>query len=150
MIRRWHFTSEAPAIGEARRCVADALADQPQRLVEVAMLLVSELATNAVCHARSAFDVGLRRGSDLVRVEVSDAGPGDPVVRSPGPTDASGRGLQIVDRLADEWGVVHHQGHDKTIWFILNLDGRGASGERTVHHPVGAFSRREAHGRARR
>ena len=134
MKHRWHFPNTPAAVGAARRCVEDALAGAPKRLVETASLLVSELATNAVCHAGTAFDVGIDLGSCSVRVEVHDTGPGDPVRRTPSLAEANGRGLQIVDLLADEWGVVHHGGASKATWFTLEATGTRSARQ---PHPAG-------------
>jgi anti-sigma regulatory factor (Ser/Thr protein kinase) len=66
-------------------------------------LVVSELAANAVLHARTPFEVSIALGS-RVRVEVRDASPQPPVMQ-PFAIDApSGRGLRLVDACADDWG----------------------------------------------
>jgi anti-sigma regulatory factor (Ser/Thr protein kinase) len=84
--------------------------------VETAALLVSELATNAVRHARTSFDVAVEKSEETVEVAVIDTGPGQPVPRKP---DASGgRGLSIVDALAQAWGV-EQQGAGKCVFFLL-------------------------------
>jgi anti-sigma regulatory factor (Ser/Thr protein kinase) len=86
-------------------------------------LLVSELATNAVRHARTSFEVAIWVGSKT-RVEVSDGSPVPPR-RSvgPGSGDEGGRGLILVDRLALAWGF-HLTGHGKTVWFEASLSHR--------------------------
>ena len=58
-----------------------------------------------------------------MRVEVTDAGDGQPSVKWPDPLQPKGRGLQIVSSLADEWGVQPSVdgGPGKTVWFTLEL-----------------------------
>lgn len=113
---------EAPA--EARRALRAGLGDRlPERLVEDAGLLVSELVTNSVVHGRadSRTRVELRFQVDdrRVRIEVRDAGPGFAATRRPpGRDDPGGYGLFLVTQLADAWGVAE-DGHPTTVWFEL-------------------------------
>ena len=85
--------------------------------------MVTELAANAVRHAASHFTVKVDRIDGEIRVEVSDIGPGRPAVRSPEPTEPSGRGLRIVQALARAWGVVPAPPGEvgKTVWFTITL-----------------------------
>lgn len=86
-------------------------------------LLVGELTANAVCHGRvPGRDFQLRLSRDpetrTVRIEVSDANPDRPPARpvEPGPYDASGRGLLLVDILAARWGTSPRHPVGKTVW----------------------------------
>ena len=86
-------------------------------------LLVGELTANAVRHGRvPGRDFALRLVLDperaRVRIEVSDANPEPPPVRSvaPGPDDESGRGLLLVDILAARWGTSPRSPVGKTVW----------------------------------
>jgi DNA-binding NarL/FixJ family response regulator len=88
-------------------------------LGEPAALLVSEVVTNAVIHAQSRSWVSLREYGPRVRVEVTDTGGGAPVMRPLTPTAIGGRGLHIVDGIADLWGAVSTP-RSKTVWFELN------------------------------
>jgi hypothetical protein len=72
---------------------------------EDAALVVSELATNAVRHAGSPFQVSLARRGDTVRVSVHDAGDGSPASRSASPAATDGRGLALVAAVSSSWGV---------------------------------------------
>ena len=83
-------------------------------------LIVSELASNAIRHARTRFRVALRHFGDVVRVEVTDRSDGQPVVCQPESTDPHGRGLFIVAALARRWGVEPEPG-GKTIWAEVTL-----------------------------
>lgn len=127
MIERRSFPNQASAVAAARSFVLGALPHLAQTTRERIELMVSELTTNAVKHADSPFNVTVVTDVDRVRVEVNDEGEKAPVPRHPAPTDASGRGLVIVQALADEWGVDVHDG-DKTVWFSLRVQpGRVAS-----------------------
>jgi anti-sigma regulatory factor (Ser/Thr protein kinase) len=77
-------------------------------------LMVSELVTNAVVHARSGVEMTLEELSDRTRVEVCDDSARLPETRDP--TEAGGRGLLVVEALADRWGVQRLDG-GKAIWF---------------------------------
>ncbi|HJS93851.1 MAG TPA: ATP-binding protein [Solirubrobacteraceae bacterium] len=112
----------APAsAGAARRFAAELLATsaEPDTL-ETVQLMVSELATNCIRHTDSGFDLTIVRDSGRIRVEATDRGGGKPRKRSPKPTDATGRGLQIVDMLSTDWGYHHSPGGGKTVWFTLD------------------------------
>jgi anti-sigma regulatory factor (Ser/Thr protein kinase) len=108
------------SVREARLFATDLLADLGASLIESIQLMVSELATNAVQHGRTAFEVTVLRSGDRVRVEVTDDALGNPTMRSPGPDEPTGRGLQIVNLLADEWGVERRVRDGKTVWLTLS------------------------------
>jgi two-component sensor histidine kinase len=82
--------------------------------------MVSELATNCIRHGRTSFDLVIERSPDEVRIEVTDHGSGEPMMRFPGPDEPTGRGLQIVDMLSGRWGVAHESANGKTVWFTLS------------------------------
>ena len=110
---------DATAAGRARRVVAAALPPEQDDLRDAVMLLVSELVTNAVVHAASAVELEVDVEEDGVTVRVRDADTGPLVLRSgASELDESGRGLLLVDRLADAWGTEHHAGR-KTVWFRI-------------------------------
>jgi anti-sigma regulatory factor (Ser/Thr protein kinase) len=81
-------------------------------------LLTSELVTNAVVHARTAMQVGLTVTDSKVLVTVGDHSSALPERRSEADDRPGGRGLVLLDRLADEWGV-HVNDGGKTLWFTL-------------------------------
>lgn len=90
------------------------------RVVE---LLTSELVTNAVKYGPPDGTITVRVGrrSDCFHVVVSDQGTGVPVARRPGPTEAGGRGLKLVETLAEDWGVQVHARSGKSVWFRVPL-----------------------------
>lgn len=112
------FRCDPVSVGAARRFVRDVLREQPQATVEAAELMTSELATNAMRHAHSDFEVAIHCSQRDIRVEVSDNGQGQPTLRSPLPHERSGRGLSIVQALSDAWGTVPST-NGKTVWFTL-------------------------------
>jgi anti-sigma regulatory factor (Ser/Thr protein kinase) len=101
----------------ARRFVAEALGTDTPRVAEVVALLVSEMVTNAVLHARTDVRVSIERGMDTIRVEVADDCVSGPTVQHfTTHQAATGRGLQLVDQLADRWGSEPRTG-GKVVWF---------------------------------
>jgi anti-sigma regulatory factor (Ser/Thr protein kinase) len=113
------FPAERQSVTAARRFATEALAGTPADTLEAAELLVSELATNCVRHVRAGFEVTIRRSGEEIRIDVTDSGGGRPVMRSPGPDDGTGRGLRIVDMLAQRWGVECRSPSGKTVWFTI-------------------------------
>ncbi|WP_343308783.1 ATP-binding protein [Streptomyces malaysiensis] len=87
--------------------------------VETAELLISELVTNAVRYGEGdevGFSLSHEKGE--VRIEVSDGAPGRPTVRRPPPGEESGRGMLIVDALAEDWGTSRD---GKRTWCTLTV-----------------------------
>lgn len=91
------------SVALARRCVVAVLDDWDQATaVEVVVLLVSEVVTNAVLHAGSAVELVVRRQPRRVRVEVADASPRSPQQRTwSDEASTTGRGVDLVDMLAE-------------------------------------------------
>lgn len=79
-------------------------------------LVVSELAANAVEHAGTPFTVYLSGDGDSVLLTVHDGSSSSPVQLPPGRTSTGGRGMAIVDRLSDDWGVDHDDEAEKSVW----------------------------------
>jgi anti-sigma regulatory factor (Ser/Thr protein kinase) len=91
-------------------------------VVDTVSLMVSELATNCVRHANSDFTMTIERTGRHVRVDVADSGAGQVATRFPEPSEVSGRGLCVVDRLSDTWGVTEYLDREgKSVWFMVNL-----------------------------
>lgn len=128
-VSRRSFTETPDSVAGARGFVSEALTGLPVDLVDDVVIMISELATNAVVHARSAFEVQVARGDQLVRVEVRDRGPGLPTLRSAPLNAAHGRGLHLVEQLSDGWGsVTVDGGPDKLVWFLRRF-GPAVPGE---------------------
>jgi hypothetical protein len=116
------FPASLASVRRARDLVREALAAEDAEVRDAAELMVSELATNSIKHARSAFTVTVERAAGEIRVQVHDSGRGRPVASTPTTRDASGRGLQIVALLSSRWGVVD-EALGKTVWFALRSGG---------------------------
>jgi anti-sigma regulatory factor (Ser/Thr protein kinase) len=110
-------TAAAPAA--ARALIARACQDWPARARNVAVLLTSELVTNAVLHGRPPLTLSLQRQHFSVRVAVADSSPVLPRIREPVATDATGRGLFLVASLAADWGIAPADDGGKAVWFLL-------------------------------
>lgn len=133
MMQARKFPGTADSVGAARRFVAAATDPLAGDVAETVALMVSELATNSVQHADTAFVVGVEHAEGVLRVEVSDESPGEPLVRSPAPSQTTGRGLWIVAALADSWGVTDAgAGSGKTVWFTLTAGPRPSPVERAA------------------
>jgi anti-sigma regulatory factor (Ser/Thr protein kinase) len=119
-------TAASPA--EARYLVSRFADDNDLRDESGAALLVlSELVTNAVLHGAEPIEVYVSRDGDVLRIEVSDGGARtDGVVpRSQGDQRPGGRGLHIVNSLAQRWGTANND-TGKTVWAEMSLDDRSA------------------------
>ncbi|WP_327355374.1 ATP-binding protein [Streptomyces sp. NBC_01304] len=136
-------------VGRARRWARSRLAgsgieaDEP--LAETLVLLISELVTNAVVHTGCPAvlrmlllgngDVAEESSPDTVRVEVADSSARPPRPRHAEGDETNGRGLELVDGLADRWGW-QPEGAGKSIW--CEVDRESASVHRS--EPVGVIA----------
>lgn len=94
------------------------------KVVEDTVLLVSELVGNAVRHTGArAFGLRMRRRRGWIRVEVRDPSRGLPCLMPVQELDVSGRGLFLVDKLSDRWGV-DLLPRGKTTWFEMRVGDR--------------------------
>ncbi|MCF3962884.1 ATP-binding protein [Streptomyces fuscigenes] len=134
-VRERYYRRERRSVPAARRFAADALTSWglAGRADEV-LLCVSELTTNALLHGAPpgrGFRLFLTHAGTELRVEVHDSGGGRPARRSDGgggdgpgldaPPDAEcGRGLLLVDALADAWGVGERD-PGKIVWCLWRL-----------------------------
>jgi anti-sigma regulatory factor (Ser/Thr protein kinase) len=119
--------ADAHAPGIARAFVERHSGDLPAELIDDAMVLVSELVSNAVLHGQPDIRLQVRVRSPGIGVAVSDKGgdlPPEHPAR-PSPNATSGRGLAIVDTLASEWGVLASTPPPgKVVWFELHAADR--------------------------
>jgi anti-sigma regulatory factor (Ser/Thr protein kinase) len=126
------FTSERielppdPASAGAARRFVVRLLSEPAAISEVVVLLVSELASNAVLHARTPFELRVTIDDEKIRVEVIDANPVLPVLKEYATESVTGRGLHIVADEADRWGC-ERRGAGKVVWFEMTRSSIGAS-----------------------
>ncbi|HVV35173.1 MAG TPA: ATP-binding SpoIIE family protein phosphatase [Acidimicrobiales bacterium] len=113
------FSADPGSIRAARQFVRETLGDLPEDFVDDVLLLVSELATNSVRHAHSGFDLTIELDPRSLRIEITDEGGDLPRKRSPLMDEPYGRGLHIVDSLAESWGVGLAADGGKTIWVVV-------------------------------
>lgn len=117
------FPDGPASAAAARRFVRTALDGAARDLVDTAQLLVSELVTNAVLHARTEVEVSVARLEGRVRVGVGDRRPGRGLVpQRCSPYAGTGQGLVLVEQLASPFGADGGDG-GKTVWFELWHDG---------------------------
>ncbi|MFR9721981.1 SpoIIE family protein phosphatase [Streptomyces sp. MS19] len=119
----WRLGLDAAYVPHARHLVRGRLREWGlAAAADTAALLVSELVTNALRHARRGpVELRLVRADTLV-CEVTDDGHERPALLGPAPGDESGRGLQVVSRLARSWGSGRTD-HGTTVWFEQDLPG---------------------------
>lgn len=117
-----------PSVSEARRMLTVDIEAQgvQAEVVEDARLILSELLANAIRHAKPLVDheveVGWQVGDHEVELRVTDGGgSGVPGVRHARTGDMGGRGLAIVDALAEDWGVAVESPGSRTVWAVLSL-----------------------------
>ncbi len=111
------FSATHHSVGDARRFVARCVEGAPTDQADRVLLVVSELATNAVRHAHTSFVVGVQLVDATVVVSVRDrsnAGTGLTAVASE-PSSETGRGLVLVDALCAHWGV-RSTPNGKSVW----------------------------------
>jgi anti-sigma regulatory factor (Ser/Thr protein kinase) len=109
----------AASVSRARHRVVDLLHANgcPEDRVDEAALMTTELAANAVEHARTPFTVMVEVSADRLRVDVRDGSRAMPVVSSANSdTSIGGRGLWLVAAFADRWGCEPVES-GKTVWF---------------------------------
>jgi PAS domain S-box-containing protein len=118
------LTTEPQAVRAARRFVAATFCAWPRLrtdddLQDTALLLTSEIVTNAIRHGQGPINLRLRHVEQELTIEVTDHS-----TRQPQPhllaTGEAGRGLILVHALANTWGV-RPINNGKTVWFTLNL-----------------------------
>ena len=115
------FASDARSVGHARELVAKHLREQGWSIeaIDAARLVTSELATNAVLHAATDFEVRCLANDD-VRIEIADREPSGEVEVAPTePVSSGGKGLQIVAASSSRWGV-DRDTTGKTVWCELD------------------------------
>ena len=110
-----------PASARAcRRFLLDTLDEwDADEFADEAVLLLSELVTNAVLHAGTEIDVELQFERDILRVEVRDGDPRLPSVRQYSVLSGTGRGLALVAGTAKTWNAEPVPDGGKRVWFEL-------------------------------
>ncbi|MGW2851489.1 ATP-binding protein [Streptomyces sp. NPDC001215] len=149
---RLELACEPTAVGWARLHAKNILKqwDVPESVVDDALLVVSELATNAVRHSRKPeepplwagqstirrFVLALWRYPDHVQVYVQDEDRTPPVLRNSTALDANGRGLHLVDSLSSKWGYTFptpDPSSGKVVWAQIPFPGSPAPTDVPAH-----------------
>ncbi|MFF5080764.1 SpoIIE family protein phosphatase [Actinoplanes sp. NPDC000266] len=146
LVRRVRLPNDRRTPAAARALVRSVLEEAGlDSLLNEALLLTTELSTNAVVHANTELDIEVRADETGLTVTVTDFAPGPVEQLAVGPRNESvdigevaerGRGLLLVDHFASRWGTVH-EGTGKGVWF--RLEG-GAPGETSTAVVVPAIS----------
>jgi anti-sigma regulatory factor (Ser/Thr protein kinase) len=111
---------ELTSVATARRLVAQQVTDwHAEQLLDDAVLVVSELATNAITHADSPCRVRLSLTPGTFRIDVIDAGSGTPEPQLLDLAAEHGRGLGMVAAVAAAWGIEALPGEGKLVWAEL-------------------------------
>jgi anti-sigma regulatory factor (Ser/Thr protein kinase) len=127
-VDRVRLEADPRSVSMARRWLRDflATADAPEDLADTAQLCLSELATNAVMHASGSYELRAALDSGVLTVVVRDHGVSVGAAPEPDmdadPLRVYGRGLQLVEALADRWGS-ERGALGSTVWFVLEPTG---------------------------
>jgi len=130
------FPATTSSVGQARRFLLAQLPGASDGEADALVLMLSELATNAVQHAATEFEVEVQvqvaPDGHGVRVEVTDGATGFPMPQDQVMDAPHGRGLHIVRTLADAWGIeMRRDQPGKTVWFSLPLAAGGGAATAT-------------------
>jgi anti-sigma regulatory factor (Ser/Thr protein kinase) len=99
-----HVDRDFTMVGTARRHLQRWLRERGCTSADDAMLVLSELVTNALVHARAGCTIKMHHADDLLRLDVRDPSPAPPTIRSVRPDNLGGRGLRLVAAIAQAWG----------------------------------------------
>ena len=138
LVRRVRLPNDRRTPAAARALVRSVLEEAGlDALLNEALLLTTELSTNAVVHANTELDIEVRADETGLTVTVTDFAPGPVEQLAVGPRNESvdigevaerGRGLLLVDHFASRWGTVH-EGTGKGVWFRLERNITKAAAE---------------------
>jgi anti-sigma regulatory factor (Ser/Thr protein kinase) len=125
--------ADTKSAGTARRFLIDTLAGwDASSYGDDAVLLLSELVANAALHARTRMAVRIELRAESLRLSVTDSSPVQPSLRHYSKEATTGRGLALVDRLAQRWGVDPNADGSKTVWAVLGADPARRRGDGVV------------------
>ena len=122
--QRVTLTESVRAPARARAWVAEQAAGVPDAVLDDALLVTSELVTNAIRYGHPEITLTLTHRPGKLRIEVSDQGEALPLMtrQAPHRDSSSGRGLLIVASTAADWGISPHTPPPgKTVWVELSV-----------------------------
>lgn len=115
------------SVATARRFVRERLVEWGyDDSIDDALLVVSELAANALTHAESSYRIRVATAGPALRIEVEDDGTGTPEPQPLTDTEEHGRGLHLVGALAASWGMEVGDGGGKRVWAELPIAAMAA------------------------
>ena len=118
------LSAQPASVPAARRLVRQRCEEWGAAASDAAVLLASELVTNAVLHARTPLTLTVAAGDGTIRVEVRDWHPALPQARRYNVDTATGRGLRLLETIASAWGVLKVPSAEqpgKIMWFEVPL-----------------------------
>ncbi len=142
VVRRVRLPADRRAPGAAREIVRAALTEVDlTELLNEALLLTTELATNGVVHAGTEIDLEVVADHNELTVTVTDFAEGLPTRTTPNGLELAegGRGMLLVDHFASSWGTTH-QPAGKGVWFRLTRGRRPSTEPSGAVPPFGAPS----------
>ena len=114
-----HLDPAPRVVGDARTFIRDHAPTLPADLIDVLLLLTSELVTNAVIHARTPIELGITVTDNSLIVTVHDEDLNRPPSRA---GREGGWGLGLVRNLAEDSAMEEHVGDGKTAWFRISRE----------------------------
>lgn len=117
--QHWVLPKEPETPAKARDTIRTTCGGLSRDVLEVAVLLTSELVTNAVRYGGPRIVMTVHDEPDTLRVEVHDDGPWRPATDGGGDRATGGRGLLLVESLAHVWGTSTQGRPGKAVWFAL-------------------------------
>jgi anti-sigma regulatory factor (Ser/Thr protein kinase) len=113
----WDFPGLAEAVRNTRKEIDQVCADNDIELdvIEHVSLVASELVTNSIVHAATSVRVTLEKWQNSLRLVVEDESAAEPVVQEQAAEAEGGRGLHIVNELAQDWGF-EKTDEGKKVW----------------------------------
>ncbi|MEC4016967.1 ATP-binding protein [Streptomyces sp. H27-D2] len=147
---RRFFERKSESVGCARSFAEEVLAHwKVTHRTDDLRLCASELATNALLHGTPrgrGFLLELTLDNGAVTLEVHDSSPAPPAVDHPADDDVHGRGLLLVEALADRWGTSRRQPFGKVVWAVFDLDARDRLGDLRESGGFDGHGTLDAHG----
>jgi anti-sigma regulatory factor (Ser/Thr protein kinase) len=128
-----HLDRDLAMIRVARQALRRWLEERSRANPEDAMLVLSELVTNAMVHARAGCTIEVQHHDDVVRLEVRDPSAAPPTMRTAHPHNIGGRGLRLVAAVAQAWGWEPTAG-GKRVW--AHLGAPACRGQPEINSPA--------------
>jgi anti-sigma regulatory factor (Ser/Thr protein kinase) len=118
-----HFEPTPQSVRAVRSYLREVLGDADEEVLADAELLASEVSANVVAHALTDYEVRVLTEGDRVRIEIADGSSVIPAIKDMAEDSEEGRGLVLLEGLADAWGAEERAG-GKIVWFELTPSRR--------------------------